>query len=107
MLCYLAAAAAGSADAEDIKDEIRNVSGPPGTKYTFEQLPQAIQALKDGKDIDYEGASGPIDLDDAGDLSRYDLHDHPLPERKAGGGQAGHADRQREVAASRRATHSE
>ncbi len=71
MLCYLAAAAAGSADAEDLKGEIRNVSGPPGTKYTFEQLPQAVQALKDGKDIDYEGASGPIDLDDAGDLSRY------------------------------------
>jgi branched-chain amino acid transport system substrate-binding protein len=71
MLCYLAAVAAGSADADKIRDELRGVTGPPGTKYTFEQLPQAIRALRDGKDIDYEGASGPIDLDDKGDLSRY------------------------------------
>ena len=44
---------------------------PPGKKYTLEQLPQAIEALQNGEDIDYEGASGPIDLDENGDLSRY------------------------------------
>lgn len=47
------------------------MSGPPGQKYTFEQLPEAVKALPDGEDIDYEGASRPIDLDDKGDLSRY------------------------------------
>ena len=71
MLCYLAAVAAGSADAEEIKNELVDVTGPPGTKYSFTQLPQAIEALENGDDIDYEGASGPIDLDETGDLSRY------------------------------------
>ena len=48
---------------------LQDVSGPPGTKYTFEQLSDAIAALKNGEDIDYEGASGPIDLDENGDPS--------------------------------------
>jgi ABC-type branched-subunit amino acid transport system substrate-binding protein len=74
-LCYLAAVAAGKADGAAMKDELKNVSGPPGTKYTWQQLPEAIKALKDGKDIDYEGASGPINLDDHGDPTQgvYDI----------------------------------
>jgi branched-chain amino acid transport system substrate-binding protein len=71
VLCYLAAVAAGSADGDKMKDEVVNVSGPPGTKYTFEQLPDAIKALENGDDIDYEGAVGPIDLDKNGDPSRW------------------------------------
>ena len=71
MLCYLGAVAAGSTEGADIADAITAVTGPPGTKYTFEQLPQAIEALQNGDDIDYEGASGPIDWDENGDLSRY------------------------------------
>jgi branched-chain amino acid transport system substrate-binding protein len=67
VLCYLAAVAAGKSDGAAMKDELKDVSGPPGTKYTFQELPQAIKDLKDGKDIDYEGASGAIDLDDNGD----------------------------------------
>ena len=67
ILCYLAAVAAGEADGEKMKDELRDVSGPPGTKYTWEQLPELIQALQDGEDVDYEGAAGPIDLDENGD----------------------------------------
>jgi hypothetical protein len=49
--------------------EVRDISAPPGTRYTWEQLPAAIRALAAGDDIDYEGASGPIDMDDAGDAS--------------------------------------
>ena len=71
ILCYLAAVAAGSSEGEEIAAEIVDVTGPPGAKYTFEQLPQAIEALEEGKDIDYEGVSGPIDWDEKGDLSRY------------------------------------
>jgi ABC-type branched-subunit amino acid transport system substrate-binding protein len=71
MLCYLGAVAAGSTEGSAISGELEAVTGPPGKKYTFEQLPQAIQALQNGEDIDYEGASGPIDLDEAGDLTRY------------------------------------
>ena len=69
ILLALASLAAGSTDGADIAGALQDVSGPPGTKYTFEQLSDAIAALKNGEDIDYEGASGPIDLDENGDPS--------------------------------------
>jgi ABC-type branched-subunit amino acid transport system substrate-binding protein len=71
ILCYLAAVAAGSSDGEAIAEAIVDITGPGGAKYTFEQLPEAIEALQEGEDIDYEGASGPVDWDEGGDLSRY------------------------------------
>jgi ABC-type branched-subunit amino acid transport system substrate-binding protein len=81
MLCSLASIAAGSNKASDIKAKLRAVSGPPGTKYTFEQLPQAIKDLRAGKDIDYEGASGPIDFAANGDptAGTYDQYGYVGP----------------------------
>ena len=75
ILCYLAAVAAGSSDGADMAAEVRSVSGPPGEQYTFEELPEAIEALERGEDIDYQGASGPIDMDEAGDTTAgvYDV----------------------------------
>jgi ABC-type branched-subunit amino acid transport system substrate-binding protein len=67
VLCFLAAVAAGSSDPEDIRDNLTDVSGPGGDKFTFEQLGDAITALRNGDDIDYDGPSGPIDFDGAGD----------------------------------------
>jgi ABC-type branched-subunit amino acid transport system substrate-binding protein len=67
MLAFLAALDAGSSDPDDIKGSLAAVSGPPGEKSTFEDLDQAVQALLDGEDVDYEGAWGPIDFDDNGD----------------------------------------
>jgi ABC-type branched-subunit amino acid transport system substrate-binding protein len=74
ILCYLAAVAAGSTDGEDMAAELRDLTGPPGTQYSWQQLPQAVKALEDGDDIDYLGASGEIDLDENGDptLGVYD-----------------------------------
>ncbi len=69
ILLALASLAAGSTDGADIAAALPEVSGPPGTKYTYEQLSDAITALQNGEDIDYEGASGPIDLDENGDPS--------------------------------------
>ena len=69
ILIALAAAAAGSSDPAAIAENLQAVSGPPGDKYTFEDLQAAIDAAANGDDIDYEGASGPIDLDDNGDPS--------------------------------------
>jgi ABC-type branched-subunit amino acid transport system substrate-binding protein len=76
ILCYLAAVAAGSTDGKDMADKVRDVSAPPGTPYTWEQLPDAIKALQNGDDIDYQGASGAIDMDDAGDATAgvYDIY---------------------------------
>lgn len=67
MLCYLAAVAAGSSDGVDIAGKLPEVSGPPGDKYTFLELGDAIRALADGEDIDFDGVSGPLDLDGNGD----------------------------------------
>jgi len=43
------------------------VSAPPGDKFTFLELPDAIRALQEGRDIDFDGVTGPIDWDDNGD----------------------------------------
>jgi branched-chain amino acid transport system substrate-binding protein len=78
ILCYLAAVAAGSTEGPDMAEVIQDVSGPGGDQYTWEQLPEAIEALQNGDDIDYQGASGPLDLDDAGDATAgvYDLYEY-------------------------------
>jgi ABC-type branched-subunit amino acid transport system substrate-binding protein len=68
MVAFLATiAAGGTTDAETVKDHVIELTRPPGTEYTFEQLDEAIEALLAGEDIDYQGASGPLDLDDRGD----------------------------------------
>lgn len=69
ILCYLAAVAAGSTEGTDMAAEVREVSGPPGDEYTYLNLSDAITALQDGDDIDYNGASGQIDMDEAGDAT--------------------------------------
>lgn len=76
ILCFLGAVAAGSNEGADIQEQLTAVSAAPGTKYTFEQLPQAVEALRNGDDIDYEGVSGPVDFDDNGDPSSatYELY---------------------------------
>jgi hypothetical protein len=48
-------------------DQLQDITGPPGTKYTWQQLPDAIKALQNGDDVDFVGAAGEIDLDDNGD----------------------------------------
>jgi ABC-type branched-subunit amino acid transport system substrate-binding protein len=77
VLCYLSAVAAGSTEGVEMAAEVREISGPPGDQYTFEQLPDAIEALQNGDDIDYQGASGAIDMDEAGDATAgvYDLYE--------------------------------
>jgi ABC-type branched-subunit amino acid transport system substrate-binding protein len=67
VLCYLAAVAAGSTDGQKMADKLIDITAPGGDEFTWQQLPDAIKALEDGKDIDYTGASGPIDMDVHGD----------------------------------------
>ncbi len=76
MLCYLAAVAAGSTDGKEMADALQDLTGPGGDKFTWEQLPEAIEALQNGDDIDYVGAAGEIDLDDNGDPTKgvYDTY---------------------------------
>jgi ABC-type branched-subunit amino acid transport system substrate-binding protein len=63
VLCYLAAVAAGSTDGQQMADGLIDITAPGGDQFSWQQLPDAISALEDGEDIDYEGASGPVDMD--------------------------------------------
>jgi ABC-type branched-subunit amino acid transport system substrate-binding protein len=66
-LAFLAAVKACAATGPKIKTQLRAVSGPPGKKVTYKKLDQAVKLLLAGKDINYEGAWGPIDWDKNGD----------------------------------------
>jgi ABC-type branched-subunit amino acid transport system substrate-binding protein len=76
ILCYLAAVAAGSTDGQEMADQLQDITNAPGTKFTWQQLPDAIKALQNGDDIDYVGAAGEIDLDENGDPTKgvYDVY---------------------------------
>jgi branched-chain amino acid transport system substrate-binding protein len=63
MMSALAAIAAGDDSGEAIASEIVNISKDGTQCATFEEC---AQLLEDGEDIDYEGASGPCDLNDTG-----------------------------------------
>ena len=67
MLCFLAAVAAGSNEGAEIQSKLRDVSGPPGRPVSYRDLDEAVRLLRRGEDIDYRGASGPIDFDAQGD----------------------------------------
>ena len=66
-LAFLAAVKACSAAGPRLKTQLRAVSGPPGTKVTYKRMDKAVKLLLAGKDINYEGAWGPIDWDKNGD----------------------------------------
>ncbi|MGI8563443.1 MAG: ABC transporter substrate-binding protein [Candidatus Dormibacter sp.] len=60
IIASLAMTEAKTTDGKVWVDHIKKVSNPPGTKcYTYASC---VQLLKDGKKIDFEGASGPQDF---------------------------------------------
>jgi branched-chain amino acid transport system substrate-binding protein len=67
-VAFLAALKGCSSSPAKIKANLISVSGPPGTKVTFTQLGKAIKLVRAGKEIDYEGAFGPVDFDKKGDV---------------------------------------
>ncbi len=66
-LMILAAQAAHSNQGEAIKNQLQAVANPPGEEVT--DLCTGLQLIKDGKQIDYDGASGTVDLDKNGDVT--------------------------------------
>jgi ABC-type branched-subunit amino acid transport system substrate-binding protein len=66
----LAAQKAGSTDSTKIRDALRDVSNPPGDAWIpgTNTWAEAVQMIADGKDINYEGASGSVDYDAKGDV---------------------------------------
>jgi ABC-type branched-subunit amino acid transport system substrate-binding protein len=68
---YLAALAiqkAGSTDPALIKEALRQVS-LGGRTYAAEDYADQVKAIANGEDVNYEGASGSVDFDAAGDTS--------------------------------------
>jgi branched-chain amino acid transport system substrate-binding protein len=69
-LVALAAEKAGSTDSTAIRDALRDVANPPGETVNpgSEGWTQALADIDAGTDINYEGAAGPVDLDENGDV---------------------------------------
>jgi neutral amino acid transport system substrate-binding protein len=72
ILMMLAAEAAGANTGEGIKSQIREVSNSPGTEVT--DPCEAMELVRQGEEINYQGASGNVDIDENGDVvGSYDV----------------------------------
>ena len=56
-----------NATGKSIAENIRTVANPPGTEVS--DLGEALRLIREGEDINYQGASGEITLDENGDVS--------------------------------------
>jgi len=52
----------------NIRDNLREVAGPPGEIIMPGEFEKAFDLLKKGQDINYEGAAGAVDFDGNGDV---------------------------------------
>jgi len=69
VLAVLAIQRAGTTtDGTKIRDALFEVSRPPGTAFSPAKLADALVALRAGQDIDYDGASGPVNFDEFGEV---------------------------------------
>jgi branched-chain amino acid transport system substrate-binding protein len=66
-LAILAAAAAGETSGTAMRDALRRISQGEGQKVTG--AAEGLRLLADGKPINFEGASGPCDFDERGDIT--------------------------------------
>lgn len=66
-LVLMAIAAAGEASGEAIRNTVRKVSQQPGGE-TVDNALDGLKLIAAGKPVNYEGASGPCDFTDAGDI---------------------------------------
>ncbi|MBE0581181.1 ABC transporter substrate-binding protein [Devosia sp.] len=58
----------GSATREGLSAALREVASAPGEKILPGEWSKAVELIKAGTDIDYEGAGGALDFDAAGDV---------------------------------------
>jgi branched-chain amino acid transport system substrate-binding protein len=66
LVCLAIARAKGEATGTAIRDTVRKISQGPGQKV--DSAVDGLKLLAQGKEINYEGASGPCDFTDAGDI---------------------------------------
>ncbi|HQY07300.1 MAG: ABC transporter substrate-binding protein [Burkholderiales bacterium] len=65
----LAIEAAGAADRTRIPAALRSIAGPQGRVIYPGEFAKAKALIRQGARIDYDGASGPVDFDAAGDIT--------------------------------------
>lgn len=65
-ILVLAAQAAKANTGEAIQSKVREVTNAPGEPVS--DVCQALKLLQEGKDINYQGASGNVDIDENGDV---------------------------------------
>jgi ABC-type branched-subunit amino acid transport system substrate-binding protein len=71
-LILLAAESAQSNTGTGIQSKVRAIANPPGTAVT--DICQALKLVREKQDINYQGASGSVDLNPDGDITgNYDL----------------------------------
>ena len=68
----LAAQAAGGVDGAAIRDQLRSIASAPGSPAIAgaDGVAAALNALREGEPIDYDGAASTLDWDANGDLTR-------------------------------------
>lgn len=72
VLMMLAAEASDANTGEGIKSKILEVANAPGTEVT--DACQAMELIRNGEDINFQGASGNVDIDENGDVvGSYDV----------------------------------
>jgi neutral amino acid transport system substrate-binding protein len=71
-LLVLAAQAAKTNTGEGIRSKLKDVANAPGKEVT--DVCEGLELLRKGEDINYQGASGDVDIDDNGDvIGSYDV----------------------------------
>lgn len=56
-------------DRVKLRDALRDVARPTGRPFSPSQLGEALVELRNGGDVDYKGASGPVDFQDNGNVN--------------------------------------
>jgi len=67
-LLALAMQHAGDTDGEAVRDALHEVANPPGVQVGPGEWSRALDALDNGKDVNYEGVAGSLDFDKNGDV---------------------------------------
>lgn len=68
-LLSLAVGKVGDSDPHLVATELKQIAGPPGERFTTLDYASAVEALAAGRDIDFQGLSGPLDFDARGEVS--------------------------------------
>jgi len=74
MILALAIEQAGSTEGVDIQAAIRDVANAPGVEIKPGEWAKAVEAIANGEDIDYVGASGSLEFDEQGDVAGAFAH---------------------------------